>query len=1096
MSLDLGDLADLATALGLLDGDGGLTADWFAKPGSYLTSVLRNPSQRDALLTVVGDLLGGGSSTTDAAGRRWLPIVRVPGGAFAGYATVTTGSTAVEIGAGIRVDVTSAGGVGCSAQVHVPLFAQPLAGGATTTLPGSAGAMVDLSVELTFPPGSATGGVGLGGAALTVAVPTHDGDRPLVTLALNGLQLPGAQAPADLVVSADTVADMDAALLQLVLGMVRAEAAALAADQRLRGLAAMLGLAANDVPDFPIDALLHTGPTALADWLARALGEAAARAAWLDGLATLVGGSVIGTGADAAVQVELNPGRLLFGLRVVPGAAGRPRVTPTLSFEVDGAAGITLALDVDPVTLDLGSGAAAALPLLRLSARLGGAGDQALLTPPIALPGGLAVGLDELDVGFAVDASRRPVLVLQAVQAKVGAATFPILDLTSPDALAAAAGAAVAAAAASLLTGLGDAGRAIGVLLGLADAPDGTVLPDVDAAHLLSDPLAALAEYWNHLLTGPPEQVQAVLGVLRDAIADSARHTVPVTGDGSREHPWRVPLAAGVVLTARYPDGVLVLGAELDIAVDDLAGSAVGAGLRAELILLELGLTGPHAGHGAFFPAASGALRFSATGGGPLALGTPPLQVRADAVGLGLSWSTGTDLSGSTAGTAGLRIQPVAEAARLAVGGTDLPLPVPGADGTLDLDADAWAAVESLAAAAAFAVGQATDSRWPAELVAALGWDVPDAPVIGPVAPSGPYLALADLVADPEQAVRGYLTEVLALADSTRPLAALLDLLGTLLGAPVRSIGAGRPDEPWRLPLLGSGADAVADLVPALISSLGPAGPASPPATLTGGVAGWQPGDPGLALPVLVNALTGEAAVDAGLRDLITGRGDLLTGLGDVLARLVGTDGLVTLPGSSGDGGLPAGITGHRQLDLAHSTPLDRIDLSGLDLFGGGPVPATVVHMAVIAPGLPTVVPDVSADHTLDLTGAGLPPESFTVHASADPAGAWVVKIGGRADCRLDQRRPRRRGRTGRAARSRAAWPDRCRGWTGPGAGARCGRPPRCAGLRGPGWRGGGGHHRHAVVGGGRRHPRPGARRGGAAAAGHAASGPRPGGLR
>src|SRR5262249_9718085 len=68
MSVDLGDLAGLATALGLVD-DGDLVPDWFARPGDYLSSMLREPGQREALVAFVDEMLGGDEAGADDQGR-------------------------------------------------------------------------------------------------------------------------------------------------------------------------------------------------------------------------------------------------------------------------------------------------------------------------------------------------------------------------------------------------------------------------------------------------------------------------------------------------------------------------------------------------------------------------------------------------------------------------------------------------------------------------------------------------------------------------------------------------------------------------------------------------------------------------------------------------------------------------------------------------------------------------------------------------------------------------------------------------------------------------------------------------------------------
>ena len=304
-----------------------------------------------------------------------------------------------------------------------------------------------------------------------------------------------------------------------------------------------------------------------------------------------------------------------------------------------------------------------------------------------------------------------------------------------------------------------------------------------------------------------------------------------------------------------------MLAAELDIAVDDLAGSAVGAGLRAELTLLELGLTGPHAGHTAFFPAASGALRFSATGGGPLALGTPPLQVRANAVGLGLSWSTGTDLSGSTSrhggpappagrgggATRGRRSGPAAPGARCRrhpgpgrrrLGGRRVPCRRGGVRGR---------------SGPPIAAGQQNWSRRSAGTTGRLRPRPgnPVRPVPGARRPGGrPRAGGARLPHRGAHARR--------LHHAARcPARPARHTARRACQGMAQVVPTSR-----RLPLLGT-APTPRRTGPALISRW-PSRPASLPADPRRSVVGWQPGTR-LALPVLVNGLTGEAAVDAGL---------------------------------------------------------------------------------------------------------------------------------------------------------------------------------------------------------------------------------------
>ncbi len=998
MSLDLGDLATLASALGLLDDRGNLAPDWFSRPGHYLTQVLREAHQRQSLVTFAGDLLGGGQPVADDKGRQWLPVAHTGDGVFTVYAVIGPDGPVIEAGIGARLDVTSAGGVRCQAEVHVPLFGQPAGGGAATVLIGSAPGAVDISLELTLPSGTQTAEVMLGGARLTAGVPT-DGTGPVFGLVLTGLQLPGAAAPADLAVTITDLASLERSLIHLVLGLVQAEVSGLPANDPLRGLATMLGLVPGDVPAFPVEALLAHGPGALADWLAATLGGPAGRAAWLGGVAALAGGTVSGTGAAAQVDVALGPAELAIGIDAVAGSSGRPRITPTFTLAVAGAPGVTLALEVDPVSIDLGTGAVVAVPALRLTGKLRSSGGGPLL-PAVTGPAGLSVEIGELDAGFALDPARRPTLVLQALNATVGASQFAVLDLSSPDALAAAAQDVVAGAAGSLLRNLGPAAVAAGVLLGLADPPGGPVLPKVDPVRLLSNPLGALGAYWDAALTAGQGEVQALLGVLRDAVADAAQSAVPVTGTGTAGDPWLLALTAGAGLAVSYEDGVLAAGLEGTIGTGDLAGTGVATTLTTQVRIAELGLSGPHAGRAAFLPAAGGDLRFTRAGGGVLTLGEPPVALTATAAGIGVTWSTGTGLA-APGGAPGLRIVPVAEGVALLAPAGSIALPELGPGSAAALAEDAWAAVEALVAAGAAALSGAAGATWPLTVVNALGWA---APRPGSGGLSGPYLPLAGLVADPAAALRA---EAAALADVTEGaggLLALLDVLAELTGAPVARLGSGQALDPWRLPLLGDAADAAAGSMPALFATVEPAGPEGPATLLQQGVANWLPGDPDLTPATLISALATEAGLDPDLADLLAGRGDVMTGLDDLTQRWQGTDGLVTVPGT----GLPDGVTGHQIPDLAHPTPLGALDLGAVDGLAGAAAAATVVHIAVVAPGLPVVLAapggdgGPAADHALDLTAAGRDPASFGPPSVTDPTGLWTVALGPRAVCKLD----------------------------------------------------------------------------------------------
>ncbi len=668
-----------------------------------------------------------------------------------------------------------------------------------------------------------------------------------------------------------------------------------------------------------------------------------------------------------------------------------------MALSVAGAGGVTLVVDVDPVRLDLAGPSAVALPRLSVTARLTGAGNTALLTPTGV---GLArVGVAELRAGFALDEQRRPVLVVEAHGADVGATHFDVLDLSSPDALAAAAEQVVAGAAASLLEGLGTAAGPVGVILGLG-LPDGSPLPAVDAARLLSDPLGAVAERWRQLIADPANVV-TVLTALRDLVADTASRAVDVTGSGSDTDPWTVEVTSGLSLTARVADDTLTVGVQASVVAGDLGGAGFGARLEAGADVVALGLGGGAPRHASFLPRATGALTFAASSGS-LSVGAPPTVLQADALGLSFSWAPG--------GAA--RVQPVARNARLLTGGEDLVLPVPtiAPDGTLALDEDGWVALETLIGVAAQSAAARSGRPWLVDAVSLLGWSTrAGAAVGGSRGSSGPRLSLAALVTDPAAELAAFAGALVDVASDITTLQSALDLLATLLSPSTGRYGGGDLRQPWRLPLMGSAIEAAADGVVALVAWLGPDGPDDAVSRDVAPLFGWQPGDPPLPSPTLVAALAGEAAHDDVLADLFAGRDDLVAGLEELVVRWTGTDGLVALDETS----LPAGVTAHRLSDVDHHVLLTALDLAGVV----GTAPATTVLVAVDEAVLPAAG-DLPTDHQLDLTGAGRPPASFAPTLPADPTGRWSIRLGTRHDCSTTDDRE---GVDGQAARLAAA---------------------------------------------------------------------------
>ncbi|WP_460458045.1 hypothetical protein, partial [Angustibacter peucedani] len=597
MTADLGDIAGLATAVGLLDEDGSPRDGWFADPGRFLSSVLKDRVQRRALVQVVDDLLGGSESATDAQGRTWLPLFeKAPLSVSVVLAEVRGGE---QVHVGLGASVRSPGGpgrVGVEVDAFVPLFA---ASGSVAVgdplLIGHPGADVDVRLALTMPSGTSAGGVQLASAELTATIPTGGGD-PRLGLALRGLRLPGAAAARDVVVHADEVADLDDALLELVMGLVQAGTDALPASDPAHGLAGLLGLVDGDgVPDCPVADLLARGPVALATWWAQCL-DGPARTQWLEHLRTLLGGTTPAPPAAPGVHVAVGPVTVVVDVVAAPAAGGLPQVTPQVQFSATGAAGTSLDLTVQPVRLDLATGAAVALPLLSLTARVG-SGTADPLLGPVAGPDGLQITVGSFSAGFELDAARRPLLVLRAHRAVVGSTSYDVLDLTDGDALAAVASNALDDAAASLLGGLGPLGDAVAVLLGLADPPSGPA-PRVDAVRLLQDPVGALRDRWRALLASSEATVRSVLATWQQATAAQASQALPVSGTGSAVDPYRVAVTDDVDVVLVVTGSVLAVDLAARVQAPLALGAQVGADVRLGLLRADLQAAAPSAQFG------------------------------------------------------------------------------------------------------------------------------------------------------------------------------------------------------------------------------------------------------------------------------------------------------------------------------------------------------------------------------------------------------------------------------------------------------------------------------------------------------------------
>ncbi|MCW5581960.1 MAG: hypothetical protein KIS72_11525, partial [Luteimonas sp.] len=334
-SSDLGVLGNLAKALGLFDAAGQPNQNWFAHPEDSLKNMLANEAQRAALIAFVDEALGGADRSSEA-GVIWLPIVAIEDPPLAVAITVDEGqSDGLHIGLGLRVTTTDPVS---ATTLAVPLFRAQKEGGPPVTQPlllGSAGGRIRVATSITIdasPP--VPGQPRLGGIGLEIDLPTSDTDAqgPVFGLALTGLQLPGAATPRDMRVSANGAGELDDALLDLVMSLVKAQADAALADPALVAVAGLLGLRSGDaVPDFPITTLPVRGVLALADWVRGILVDEASRDDWIAHLAALLHGTPHGD----AIEFSLGGAAVLtLALRVANGPSGNPRLTPSLAIEL------------------------------------------------------------------------------------------------------------------------------------------------------------------------------------------------------------------------------------------------------------------------------------------------------------------------------------------------------------------------------------------------------------------------------------------------------------------------------------------------------------------------------------------------------------------------------------------------------------------------------------------------------------------------------------------------------------------------------------------------------------------------------------------
>ncbi len=965
MTLDassLGSFGDLATALGILDQDGAPNAAWFEDPvtggtGSAahgLQHVMADTGQRDALLRFVDQVLGPPEARADG-GARWVPLFQNADPTVTVFAVVEPVPASNEVRLGVGVEHTTSGGLPTvSTRLQVPLFrfadrGHDLGpGDVPWLLLGRTGGSIELAVDTTITDSApAAGAASLGGVAASVSVPTDGSDDVSFGLTLRDLQLPGATSPRTFSLDAASPEEFGTDVLDLVAGLVRAQADALATDPAFRpfvALAGMLGL--RDVPDLPalpLADLPTRGIAAIVDWVEGLLADDDARDAWLAQLAQLVGGTA--DPARDAVVLDLAPLQLALGVRVESGAGGHPVLVPWVEVSLRSRAGspVVARAAVDLLRADTGSGACVAVPDVRLEAVFGENTAGRRLIGPAAAD---TPRVDSLRVGLALDADRNPVFVLTGHGVRlVPGALMEVVDLSTPQAALDAGSSVLTAALDAALDALGvEAAPLVKRLLGI-QPPAGVT--GLDAAALMADPVGAVRGYWQRVVASASGTAD-VLGHLARLL--SGRPTAPLPELGDAADPWRIEVVEPLYLEFWRDGSTLHADLALSTSVEVLGDLTCGTELSFSLLAAD-----PTAGTVAFAQGArlGGSLR--RTDAQQVRLAVADLALVVDQLALDLVWRP----------TVGLRPELVADGLALELPRPDpvngladlLPVPLPRLDdtGRLVFDAPDWTAVERAIASLVGRLGIPEVNA----LVDLLGW-------YG----GGARLALDGLLGgDPALALETWLADLLLDCGRVRaalgPVAALLS--GFSLSAP---LGTGNANDPFRCPVAGD------PRAPGLRAWLDPGCAVRPEdiALDLSALLSGEPPDP----ETIAATLRAAGPLASDLAELMVGRDSLGAGLQALVDRWADTDGLVGMPS------LPGGVSG---------VVLDGVDYAKLVALGGvgdllvevlDPPPPAVVHVGCEASWLV----DKPAGTTIDATAA-----SASARVPDDPAGSWFVRV-------------------------------------------------------------------------------------------------------
>lgn len=1000
------ELVSLGVILGVLTSPNGtgpqLNTAWFADPVAETSGVLADPDRRSALIDLAEDLLGSVIDDIDLPDidpeeEHWIPIIKTGEGPTTGGLFVIidmrSGNPVISLGARAAVEND---GLTASLTLRVPMI--EAGGAALQVLVGTEQGAIEVAANVSVAGLGVPGVVTLSGVSFAASLPTDGGD-PTTSIVLKGLQLPGDPTPAEVSLG-DFIEELDVTALEILIGLLRSQADV--ADE-VEDLLALIGLdPASPIPELPIADIVENGVVSLRAWLADVIEQALED--WLQRLAHFLGvGAVSGSGTSAdpyRICLDDPPVHGCLTLEVATDIqTGATTLKPGATLEVEAPAGstvegnlssnLTFATLVLNHSLNVQSG-----PSLRTFAELG---DGDLVDTNVE---GFDVEVGSLRAGIVLTTAGTIEPMVEAVDVTIGSDDYPILDLTSVDAVTEAAAGALDNVVDALLNSLGvddiRESEAIAVLAGL-QPPDGAPpdWPDtVGLAAFFSDPIGAIGCYHAAVLEEPGRWslLAREIGVL---LAGTGAAPISVDGTGTRPDPWAVTLfdnlgagdpVEGVTRLIGWSDpaavgnGTTTLHLELEIvpALPDVDGATLTLDHRTEVVRISLpppdSCPGPVSMTWA--PAHTALLRLE-----PLDLNADPIHITADFVEMGGRSERGGGFD------------PTAAAQNLAfeIDGADFDLGDFSIGDLFDLDAFGdlpWEGIQILLAnwLSGF------DVDFFERLTKLFGWfsgdagqfQLPQLPDLDLDFPEFPALDLGDLLVDPLNAILDWLKGLFGNGGDLPGFLPVFAELGDLLGDVAQRVtGTGTHEDPWALPLGSSGADALvwAD----------PKGPSL--AGLTDIVEHLLPDDVLDAaepdLDQVLGLLERAAGLSPELKERL-GSADLPAAVAALRERLEG-DGLVTKADQQ-----PTGWTLTEMAPTAHLLEPASFTMPT----GTGAVQK--IRRIFVTSAVPGVSdwPDQEAATIVDLTEPRIRPESIDLSPITEGAG-WVVLLPSEADAEV-----------------------------------------------------------------------------------------------